>query len=575
MAMALEAVPARAAAECRGGDPASRCARLACSGGATRRGLARAAGAFVLVRGWEALGFARLHDYAVERLGVSGRELQDLARVDAALGALPRVERALVAGGISWTKARLLARVATPEDEERWLGVAKAHPARALAREVRRMDVGSLEAGGSGAASAEDDDGTGARATLELRCSPAARAKWHRARLLANRVAGRRLTPWECAEAVAAEVLSALPLEGAEADAVAAGPGVAAVSPEGGGPRLPRAERRARAARIARSPELEGDAFALDARLRELVTREQRAEAELAEALLVVAEGRLHRGQGFRTLDAYAQEELGISPRKARMLLRLTRAGRRVPVLGGAWRRGELSFLRAYALVPVVVAAPAHVAGWIARTRQGTCLRLEDEVAAALVAAEVDPEGFAVDGGLPETEADASTAQRRQTGAQATGSDETVRLMIQGPSDVVRLVRATLCTVRRALERRLGRCPTQGEAFEAMLDHAFAEWLPREGRSARRSERVYERDGWRCTAPACSSYRNLQDHHIVFRSRGGSDALENRTTLCAWHHLRGVHAGRVRCTGTAPGALRFELGLRPGKPPLVVYGEPG
>lgn len=53
--------------------------------------------------------------------------------------------------------------------------------------------------------------------------------------------------------------------------------------------------------------------------------------------------------------------------------------------------------------------------------------------------------------------------------------------------------------------------------------------------------------------------RNLHDHHIRFRSAGGGDELENRTTLCAWHHLRGVHAGLVRLEGRAPDGLRFEL----------------
>ena len=57
----------------------------------------------------------------------------------------------------------------------------------------------------------------------------------------------------------------------------------------------------------------------------------------------------------------------------------------------------------------------------------------------------------------------------------------------------------------------------------------------------------------------------------LFRSAGGSDELSNRTTLRVWHHLRGVHAGRVRCTGAAPEGLRFELGLRGGKPPLLDY----
>jgi CRISPR-associated protein Cas4 len=61
------------------------------------------------------------------------------------------------------------------------------------------------------------------------------------------------------------------------------------------------------------------------------------------------------------------------------------------------------------------------------------------------------------------------------------------------------------------------------------------------------------------------------DHHIVFRSAGGGDELANRTTLCAWHHLRGVHAGVVRCAGAAPDALRFELGVRGLLPPLMSF----
>jgi len=104
-----------------------------------------------------------------------------------------------------------------------------------------------------------------------------------------------------------------------------------------------------------------------------------------------------------------------------------------------------------------------------------------------------------------------------------------------------------------------------------MLDHALDAWGADEPRT-QREHRVFERDGWRCTVPGCTSYRNLHDHHIRFRSAGGTDELANRTTLCAFHHLRGVHAGRVRCRGEAPHGLRFELGLRPDRPPLVVYG---
>jgi hypothetical protein len=45
----------------------------------------------------------------------------------------------------------------------------------------------------------------------------------------------------------------------------------------------------------------------------------------------------------------------------------------------------------------------------------------------------------------------------------------------------------------------------------------------------------------------------------VFRSRAGSDESWNLTTLCAWHHQRGVHGGLIRIRGRAPDDLVFEL----------------
>ena len=128
-----------------------------------------------------------------------------------------------------------------------------------------------------------------------------------------------------------------------------------------------------------------------------------------------------------------------------------------------------------------------------------------------------------------------------------------------------------LATLQRHLERASGRPSSQDEAFDAMLDHALESWgshgpLPKK-------HRVFARDGWRCTVPGCTGYRNLHDHHVVFRSAGGSDELANRTTLCVWHHLRAIHAGLARCVGQAPGRLRFALGLRQGQPPLVSYAS--
>ena len=153
-----------------------------------------------------------------------------------------------------------------------------------------------------------------------------------------------------------------------------------------------------------------------------------------------------------------------------------------------------------------------------------------------------------------------------QTGAHPTVPGETIKLFFTAPADVARLFKAVLATVQRRIERRNVRTASESEALDAMLEHCFATWaLP--NAKVRREHRVFERDGWRCTVPGCSSYRSLHSHHIVFRSDHGPDELWNRTALCAAHHQRAVHQGigRIRIRGRAPDGLRFEL-------PVVTYG---
>jgi 5-methylcytosine-specific restriction endonuclease McrA len=45
---------------------------------------------------------------------------------------------------------------------------------------------------------------------------------------------------------------------------------------------------------------------------------------------------------------------------------------------------------------------------------------------------------------------------------------------------------------------------------------------------------VYTRDGWKCCL--CKSRRQLSPHHILPRSQGGPDVLENLVTLCVLCH---------------------------------------
>ena len=64
--------------------------------------------------------------------------------------------------------------------------------------------------------------------------------------------------------------------------------------------------------------------------------------------------------------------------------------------------------------------------------------------------------------------------------------------------------------------------------LEAMLEHAIASWS--EAGEQFEDYADFERDGFRCTVPACSARRNLQSHHVRLLSAGGPDEPWNRTT---------------------------------------------
>ncbi len=591
--------------------------------GPLRAVLAHLAHRLDVLRAWERLGFARLSDYASERLGLSGRTVRSLAEVGASLRSHPSLEHALVSGTLGWTKVRLLARLSGSSMPD-WIAYARKVTASELSRSVRAVDRGSVEDG------AEGLDPSNAQSRLfEVRCTPEVRWKWGAMKTAASRVAGRAVHVSEAAELVAAEVLSAFPLDSDDdadgacddegvsrassssssracAPPFSLGPGSSAgpVSP------FPSAAPREAPARPLYPPALrelldgleQADAFSIDERLCRALSLERSLDARTGPLLAHVWTRFVHRALGFLTREAYAHDRLGMDVTRARALVRLERACAQSDPFARAYRSGALSSVKASRLVPVVLADPlgTSVAGWVEWAGRTTVRRLDDDVERALALAETQPAEFARTGGLPaeahDSQArdshDSRLSHDREIGAPATapegetssrgprlarvgldreiGARETCWARFIGPPDVVQLFKAVLCTVRRRSERETGRLPTSGDALGTMLDHAFGTWgFPEEKVAAR--YRIYARDGWRCAVPGCTSHQNLHDHHIHFRSAGGSDDPANRVTLCAFHHLRGVHAGLLRCTGKAPDGLRWELGLRPGITPLLAY----
>ncbi len=111
----------------------------------------------------------------------------------------------------------------------------------------------------------------------------------------------------------------------------------------------------------------------------------------------------------------------------------------------------------------------------------------------------------------------------------------------------------------RVVRAHVGPLPTWA-AVVILLGEVLPQWTRHDPDTRPTEWKVLERDDYWCQAPACSARRNLEAHHIVYRSRSGSDAADNLVTLCHRHHRRGIHEGWARVEGSAPHALTWHLG---------------
>jgi hypothetical protein len=495
----------------RGRDADGRLRELCASAAAARPVLGALAVELVERRLHEALGFRSLGDYGRERLGVGARTLREWARVSRALTGLPLIREAVVTGEVSWTVARRVVGLVTPETQAACVETVRGRTVRAVEAIVAAVRAAE---GREAEAPSEEVGAPEASVPVRIPCTAREAERWHAAVELARRMAGESIPVWACAEAIAAEAVSAwgAPAElSIEAASERAEDRCKSGEPEEHGLRhrvfpglgwhrrrsaAPHPEISVLAHGASDCPELE-----IDRRLRAAIAFLQDVDLEIGRVLGQVQRRGLFRELGFESFERYVVERLDLAPRTARRLVAIARSEGRAPALASAFREGRVHAFQAAALLPVVKEATARA--WVERARAVSLRRLEDDVAA-----EAKPAAIA----------------------------------FRAPPEVAALFLSMLASAG---------------SLEALFAHAIAAWT--EAGSRFRDSADFERDGWRCTVPGCTARRNLQSHHIRFRSAGGPDEPWNRTTLCAFHHHRGVHAGTVPITGRAPDALVFEL----------------
>jgi len=83
------------------------------------------------------LGYASIQAYAAETLGFTPSKTSQFVRLAGALKELPHLRRSVAAGELGWTKAREVAKVATPHSEQHWITEAKRSSSRRLELKVR------------------------------------------------------------------------------------------------------------------------------------------------------------------------------------------------------------------------------------------------------------------------------------------------------------------------------------------------------------------------------------------------------------------------------------------------------
>jgi hypothetical protein len=354
----------------------------------------------------------------------------------------------------------------------------------------------------------------------------------------------------------------------------------------------------------------------------------QRQEAALAARLRATADSRSYVSDGFRSLDAWARERLGLTTRRVYYLLALHRTLASLRRLRDAFLRGRLTMRQV--LLVGSVATPATEGPWIERAGGTTLRRLDDEVTYWLHLKETRPDVWKILAGRPLPrdlvlipgqsprlrehladegagfptpsdlhESAPSAPLRPNPGLHGSApnaplqSDPPINAeafldALNADEEAVPLpARTCRITMRvdpqvqegwneicRVYRSTLRNDMADWDVLSVLLYGYWKTWDNEETDQQRRRHPTLERDGWRCTAPGCSSLGTgqLHEHHIRYRSAGGPlREPANLTTLCTGHHLGLLHNGLIRCGGRAPDSLRWKLGLERGKAAFLSY----
>ncbi len=254
----------------------------------------------------------------------------------------------------------------------------------------------------------------------------------------------------------------------------------------------------------------------------------RKAEIELLKALEQVWINKSYYQFGCRSLFEYSTTQLKLSEELASIYNKIAKKFTEVPQLKKEMELGELSASKANRLVSVIT--EENATSWI-DIAKGTKRQLEKEIA----------------------KAHSEKALKEKSRYCSVGTTERVQITFSLTEEKHKAFQRAQDLMSQKLKR--------AASIEDVLTEAVDLWLlkndplqkscPEKAASKMAVKRkIHHKHHSQCTyvnenGIRCTQRRHLDIHHIVPRSKGGSDAEENLTLFCSGHHRAHHFAERM------------------------------
>jgi hypothetical protein len=264
-----------------------------------------------------------------------------------------------------------------------------------------------------------------------------------------------------------------------------------------------------------------------------LVGEYRKCETLLLEVLCEIDSCRAFESFGYANLFQYCTDALRLSEAQSYALIGIARKSREVPALKEKIEKGEIHVSNARRIVPILNAANQDV--WLAKAEQLSQRQLEQEIVREFPRLEMPERMRPLNAERSELRMGISRDLERKLERVRDVLSQKKRAAVNLESALNELVDAFLAKedpIEKAKRARLVARPNKETVGRRPLPAATV-------------HQIALRDEGRCTAvlpsgQQCGARRWFHVHHLKPVALGGSNSLDNLTTLCEGHH-RGVH----------------------------------